>query len=707
MRRGGLYAIGLAGLLLAGVLAWRAWPHSSAGSFDPVNAVIGTAGLLVGVASLFLAVRAQGQADIDVAAAAARLAVAIEQEEATARQQLLGGGDRTIDVPLVFQPAPGHDAAGAAGTGTLEQIVGYYRKLRPQRMVISGAAGSGKTVLAIELMLGLLKDRSADAPVPVLMSAASLDTNRPTRSAVTEWITEHLIQTYKTPKAAARQLVAARMVLPVLDGLDEMDPAEAPAYDSRAGQMIRACNAYVDGQDKAAIVLTCRFSQYEALEQAREWVRDAARIQICPVAVSTAHRFLAARVTDESRWQAVVDKMEQPGNAPLAQAMSTPWRLTVAAAVYDQRDPVTGSYLRNPTDLTDQGMDTEEKIRDHLLGLYISAAIAEYDSPYPADRVQHWLAVLARYLHANTASRTRAAPVIAGRPLSGTDLVLHELWPLAGYRLPRIITTGMALVIGLSLIVFQLLFISTWSRLEVGIVILTVIFTIIAALASWRAWPDPNLINLKKLKTSSVLRSYAVWFMVGLVTWLVLGLVAWLAFGISSRFVLGLLAALVVGLAVGLVAGGHIDTSEYSAAEPREIVRNDLMIWLVFGLVAGLVFGLVAGLVFGPAAGAAAGAAVGLGAGLGAGLAVELAGGLAGLRYTAFLFCARRWTVHWLPWRLGKFTHWCYRAGLFRIAGISYQFRHKELLDYLIRDSANFYSKPDRVQSTPGGPANP
>ena len=41
--------------------------------------------------------------------------------------------------------------------------MGYYRKLRPQRMVITGTAGSGKTVLAIELMLGLLKDRPADA----------------------------------------------------------------------------------------------------------------------------------------------------------------------------------------------------------------------------------------------------------------------------------------------------------------------------------------------------------------------------------------------------------------------------------------------------------------------------------------------------------------------------------------------------------------
>ena len=197
VNRGGLYAIGLAGLLIAAVLAWRTWPHTSAGSFDPVSAVIGIASLVVGIASFILAARAQRQADADVTAVAARLAVAVGHEETKARQQLLGGDNRTINVQFAFQSAPGQHAAGAGRAGTLEHIVGYYRKLQPQRMVITGAAGSGKTVLAIELMLGLLKDRPADAPVPVRISAASLDTSRPVQSAVAEWITKHLTEAYK------------------------------------------------------------------------------------------------------------------------------------------------------------------------------------------------------------------------------------------------------------------------------------------------------------------------------------------------------------------------------------------------------------------------------------------------------------------------------------------------------------------------------
>ncbi|MFF3404124.1 hypothetical protein ACFYW6_37315 [Streptomyces sp. NPDC002659] len=37
-------------------------------------------------------------------------------------------------------------------------ILEYYRTTRPQRLVITGAAGAGKTVLALELLLALLED---------------------------------------------------------------------------------------------------------------------------------------------------------------------------------------------------------------------------------------------------------------------------------------------------------------------------------------------------------------------------------------------------------------------------------------------------------------------------------------------------------------------------------------------------------------------
>jgi hypothetical protein len=42
-----LYAVAALGLLVAGVVAWRTWPRTSPGSFDPVGTVIALAGLAV------------------------------------------------------------------------------------------------------------------------------------------------------------------------------------------------------------------------------------------------------------------------------------------------------------------------------------------------------------------------------------------------------------------------------------------------------------------------------------------------------------------------------------------------------------------------------------------------------------------------------------------------------------------------------------
>ena len=113
------------------------------------------------------------------------------------------------------------------------------------------------------------------------------------------------------------------------------------------------------------------------------------------------------------------------------------------------------------------------------------------------------------------------------------------------------------------------------------------------------------------------------------------------------------------------------DPGESSAAGHQEIVRANLS----YGLVVGPVAGLAADLAFG--------------------FALGLAYGLAGWRYIALLLCAWRPSGRCLPSRLARFLNWCYGAGLIRIAGIGYQFRHRELQDYLARDAtANLPAEP-------------
>jgi hypothetical protein len=187
------------------------------------------------------------------------------------------------------------------------------------------------------------------------------------------------------------------------------------------------------------------------------------------------------------------------------------------------------------------------------------------------------------------------------------------------------------------------------------------------------------LVKFRQPQTSPGRRRLAAGIVFGFVAGIVVGLAAVLMAGIAFGIAFGIAAGImVVGLAAGIMVGLEVNPGEYSVAEPREIIRA--------GIAAGIVFGLSVGLSVGVAAGVAAGVAFGIGSGITCGITVGLAFGLVGWQYIALLLCTRRWNNHWLPWRLGSFLDWCYQAGLIRIAGIGYQFRHRELQDYLARN---------------------
>ena len=181
-----------------------------------------------------------------------------------------------------------------------------------------------------------------------------------------------------------------------------------------------------------------------------------------------------------------------------------------------------------------------------------------------------------------------------------------------------------------------------------------------------------EFVDLNRLKTGKGRRR-------PLASGLAVGILGGILGGLLSGFAYGLLYGLVLGLQFALMLGIQIDLDDYSASDPLQIIRTTVASGLALGLASGLVLGLEYGLVYG----------------LVYGVAVGLPFEITGIRYIALLLCTRYWSDHWLPWRLGRFLHWCYEAGLIRVAGISYQFRHRELQDYLVRN-------PDPPHTLPG-----
>ncbi|MFG3439386.1 NACHT domain-containing protein [Nonomuraea sp. NPDC047897] len=675
-------AIGILMLVVAASRVWMRYP----GDVDPVSAGFALAGTAIAAISWW---QAQRRADTDVQAAATLLAGRVLAEEKAQRAQLLGGKgrDAVIDVHFAFRPTG--NPVSAPPAGTLGHVAAYFRDLRaPRRLVIAGVAGSGKTVLAIELILQLLADRQPDDPVPVRVSAAGLDPDVP----VKDMLARHLTATFDLKPVTARALVDAEGILPVIDGLDEMDGTDKPGFGSRAARALRALEDYEHGLERCSLVVTCRTDQYDALVADRAAPRGAARIDLGEVTGDKAWQFVEA-VTDQAepdRWQPVLDALTSDGHV-LAEALNTPWRLTLAATVYEERDPRTGRYVRDPSALTE--FADQPAVQEHLLSLFIPARLAAADPAGKgpsAERTHAWLAVLAGYLRGNT-----SRPPFHGRVLSSTDLVLHELWPLAGDR-PRVLGALVALLACLpGVAVVAAAFPLVLSQIDIvdgllsgpiaalfflgpcGVVVLRLLWEPVRA---WRdVWSTADAVRAgrprggrdrKKAVVKGVLTAGA-------------GFSAGMAAIVGLKVELSPWVTVVLSVLLGL-GMARDKTEEYGRAgfhggvDPRAIIRSDSVSALVAVLTFGPGFGFLVGVLFASLTGLSETTAVAAGAVFGMSFVASL-GPLLARRYLGLLLSVRGR----LPWRLGRFLNRCYDAGLLRVSGIAYQFRHRELQDYL------------------------
>ena len=131
--------------------------------------------------------------------------------------------------PITDHPESiGSNAESGGRFGSTDQIgkmIDAFRGLERGRLVILGAAGMGKTTLAVLLLRELLETRQAGGAVPVLVTMTGWD---PLKKGFQDWLAGRLAEMYRrsalSPSApdAARALVAQGKIIPILDGLDEL-----------------------------------------------------------------------------------------------------------------------------------------------------------------------------------------------------------------------------------------------------------------------------------------------------------------------------------------------------------------------------------------------------------------------------------------------------------------------------------------------------
>lgn len=283
-----------------------------------------------------------------------------------------------------------------------DDVVAAFRRLPAQQLVVLGGPGAGKSVLALLLTLGLLADRRTGDPVPVLLSPGSWN---PVREHVHQWIAAQLLENYPGLANTARygddattSLVLQGMVVPVLDGLDEIPPGlHAVAVD--------AIDRVMTG--RSPFVVTCRTDEYERVVSVTgAMLTRAVVMEIEPVDAEAAIAFLTARArTGEDRWTPVVEHLRQDPDGPLAQVLRTPLMVDLVRTTY--RPPDT-----SPAELGDSArFGSVQAIEEHLLDGFVAAAYAHHPNPpaqlsrvrarkgYDPPQALGWLIFLAHHLH--------------------------------------------------------------------------------------------------------------------------------------------------------------------------------------------------------------------------------------------------------------------------------------------------------------------
>lgn len=307
------------------------------------------------------------------------------------------------------------DPAGLAGRdGDVTDV--FLRRVPTRRLTVLGEPGSGKTVLLIRLLLGLLEARAEGEPVPVLLPLASWDA---ATLPFPQWLAQQLTRDYPMLGLSAAApggsgisvgaLVEADLVLPLLDGLDELPPR------SRALALDGINEALPPGQ---GVVLSSRRDAYldTAAPVGRLPARlaAAAAVELCPLDGQTAAEYLVHGTagvieTAAARWRPVLAQLGAPERSPIAAALSTPLMLALAAAVYNARPGEGLTTLPDPAELCDRTRLPERRdVERHLLSASIPAAYRPHRS-HPcrwstrtAERTLRFLATHLRRINAGT-----------------------------------------------------------------------------------------------------------------------------------------------------------------------------------------------------------------------------------------------------------------------------------------------------------------
>lgn len=582
-----------------------------------------------------------------------------------------------------------------------------FQRVPAQRLVVLGGLGSGKSIFAMRFVLGRLKVRGADDPVPVIFSMGSWDP----RTSLISWLIDRLLFDYPGLRAPALSgatslgsaLLTTGRILPVLDGFDEiteksqqralheLNVAELPMLlTSRAVEYISAVTAVGPLKGAETIVLD-------------DLTLDELVGYLSPPGPGVGHR----------KWDPVLNRLreepEDPVCANVRAALTTPLMAGLARAVYGD------TVHRDPADLLDgECFATRGELEAHLLDQFVPTV---YDQPAADPRLteqrpspwhghgedaERWLGYLARHQTGkdfewwtlvDAVPRLQRAlvggllGVVVGGPVG---------WLLFGARgamLCALTCSFLSALVAISKApqpIHMDIRVTGRARDALLQIVINLLGGLLVGLLGWpavRHWgwfmlPAAGAVAngigsglsswARHVGAKAQLKEIGLGLFGGSALGLALAIPGWLAHLSTGGYVKWLVLGLTAGLATGLGAGLRVPMMLATVIEPSVLLAANRRYAIFQTLTIGSAFGIIAGVIGGPkylAAGPVIGVAFGLGA--------HAWGRWLVLARIALPLRGR------LPWRVWSFLTDAHEREVFRQAGAVYEFRHIRLKESL------------------------
>ncbi|SIM79383.1 hypothetical protein SAMN04489832_2088 [Micromonospora cremea] len=669
-------------LALAAIIA-GAWIRFGSSDLTTVLTIVSTLVALlpvmkVGPLSWLAPGRQSTQQQIDDAVQVLVVEVRNQWDEEARRRQLQEARQMPVRWQVVDRP---NDRLRFPPAGQLPRLIDEFVG-QPRPLVVIGEPGSGKTGLCVILTLDLLREASGRLPVPLQIASWDPDEN------LDDWLVRRLLEDYpflgneaRFGATACREIVTQRLVLPILDGLDEM-PAELRPVALRALDD--------DWSADRPFVLTCRTEEFQAAN-AQNLLVGVLVVRLRPLEPQAAATFLldAAADTRLEEWEPVLADLVEHSSDELAQTLTNPLMLALARTVYEAEEV-------SPRELLDRRRFPRQRdVEEYLLDRFIPSAFRTRPHrgvPSPTRVSRRWDPVVAQ----------RALAFLAAHLQS---LGTHDLawWQLSS-AVPRAVHQAVRVTVGpLSCGLLGWVIFGLFGRPHLGVTFgLLVGFFAVLSLGRLRARRPrrfvPRLLRRAELAPAFLVRDLGF----GIIGALVGGLIVGLLFSVGY----GVLIGLFYGLVFGLVRRFTEPTEPKEPASPSNVLRSDrstVLYGTALGgaagaLVGGFLGGVVGaeqyGLIFqlSPLLEGLLGASVGLLLG---------AAGLGLMVYTTSawsqLVVARLWLAYrgWIPLRLMAFLQDAHKLGVLRQVGPLYQFRHALLQERLAQPEPTSRGAPE------------